>query len=278
MSYKSILVHVDLGDTAPSRIQCAALLARRSGAHLIGAAATGISRFVPPQVLAAGLNPLAGRCRTLREDALKALDRFSLLAQQEGVSSFETRLIDDDVDGGLPIAGRYANLAVLGQPNRMVVDPLSPPDLPERLLLDGGHPVLVIPGSVYLPRLDREVVIAWDGSPGAMRAVAAALPLLREARHATVLGIGSQLPATCLEHDACASLASWLGRHGVTAGTFRRTRSDDPGMAILAEAVDLDADLVVMGAYGHTRLREALAEGVTTTVLRWAHLALFLAH
>lgn len=278
MSYKSILVHVDLGDGAPSRIHCAALLARRCGAHLIGAAATGISRFVPPEVLAAGHNPLARRCRALRADALQALDRFSLLARQEDVPSFEARLIDDDVDGGLPLAARYCNLAVLGQPDRMLIDPLNPTDLPERVLLEGGHPALVMPGSRYSPRLDGEVVVAWDGSAGAMRAVAAALPLLRQARHATVLGIGTQLPATCLEHEACTALAAWLERHGVTADTCRRTRSDDPGMTILAAAVDADADLIVMGAYGHSRVREALTEGVTTTVLRWAHLPAFLSH
>lgn len=278
MSYKSILVHVDLGDGAPSRIHCAALLARRFGAHLIGAATTGISRFVPPEVLAAGHGPLAARCKTLRAEARQALDRFSLLARQEDVSSFEARLIDDDADGGLPLAARYCNLAVLGQPERMVIDPLNPTDLPERVLLEGGHPALVMPGSRYSPRLDGEVVVAWDGSAGAMRAVAAALPLLRQARHATVLGIGDQLPATCLDHEACAALAAWLERQGVAASTCRKTRSEDRGMTILAEAVDADADLVVMGAYGHARVREALTEGITTTVLRWSHLPVFLSH
>lgn len=278
MSYKSILVHVDLGDGAPSRIHCAALLARRFGAHLIGAATTGISRFLPPEVLATGRGPLATRCQTLRAEALQALDRFSLLARQEDVPSFEARLIDDDADGGLPLAARYCNLAVLGQPDRMVIDPLSPIDLPERVLLEGGHPALVIPGSKYSPRIDGEVLVAWDGSAAAMRAVTAALPLLRQARHATVLGIGDQLPATCLEHEACAALAAWLERHGAAASTCRRTRSDDPGMTILAEAVDADADLIVMGAYGHSRVREALSEGITTTVLRWAHLPVFLSH
>jgi nucleotide-binding universal stress UspA family protein len=278
MGYKTILVHADLSDAAPSRVRCAARLARQSDAHLIGAAPTGISRFVPPEVLAAGLNPLAERCRTLREEAQQALDRFSHLAQQEGVPSYEARLIDDDVDGGMPIQARYCDLAIVARPDRTVVDPLMPADLPERLVLAGGHPVLILPDSGHLPALDGEALIAWNGSAEATRAVAGALPLLRQARRVTVLGIGNGLPPTGLEHEPCTALAEWLGRHGITAFPRRRSWQDASGKALLAEAIETGATLLVMGAYGHSPLREALTDGVTATVLRWGHLAVLLAH
>jgi nucleotide-binding universal stress UspA family protein len=278
MSYKTILVHVDAGDMAPVRIRCAARLARSVDAHLIGAAPTGISRFVPPEVLAAGLNPLAARCRTLRQEAREALDRFSLLAQQEGVLSYEARLLDDDVDGGLPMAARYCDLAVAGLPNRMLVDAMLPADLPEQLALYGGHPVLVVPDTGGVRDFSGQALIAWDGSAAATRAVAGALPLLRRARSVEILGLGDNLPATCIPQETCTALAAWLGRHGIAAHTCRKPQPAHISEALLAEAIDIGATLLVMGAYGHSRLREALKEGVTSTVLRWTHIPLLLAH
>jgi nucleotide-binding universal stress UspA family protein len=134
-------------------------------------------------------------------------------------------------------------------------------------VLAGGHPVLILPDSGHLPALDGEALIAWNGSAEATRAVAGALPLLRQARRVTVLGIGNGLPPTGLEHEPCTALAEWLGRHGITAFPRRRSWQDASGKALL-----------VMGAYGHSPLREALTDGVTATVLRWGHLAVLLAH
>jgi nucleotide-binding universal stress UspA family protein len=278
MSYKTILVHVDLGDAAPTRIRYAARLANQAGAHLIGAAPTGVSRFVPPEMLAAGLGPLAGRCRTLQEEAQQALDGFLALARQEGVQSYEARLIDDDADGGLPIAARYANLSVVGQPNPAIVDPLIPPDLPERLLLDSAHPVLVVPGAGDPPGFDGEALVAWNGDVGATRAVAGALPLLRLARRVTVLGIGDQQASSGLVEDDCNALVGWLGRHGIAARPRHRPQQDDIGAALLAEAMEIDAGLLVMGGYGHSRLRETVRDGVSANVLRWTNLPVLLAH
>lgn len=278
MAYKTILVHADLSDGAPSRIRCAARLARQSGAHLIGAAPTGVSRFVPPEVLAAGISPLSTRIRALRDEARQALERFSLLAQQEEVISYEARLIDDDVDGGMPIQGRYADLTVLGTPDRTVVDPLLPADLVERMVLSGGHPVLILPNNAIPPTLDGEALVAWDGGAEATRAVAGALPLLRLARGVTVLGLGDALPATGLGQDACEALAAWLGRQGVAARTCRKSPLDEIGKGLLDEAARRNATLLVMGAYGHAPLREALTNGVSASVLRWAHLPVLLAH
>jgi len=278
MTYKTILVHVDAGFAAPGRIRYAARLARIADAHLIGAAATGVSRFLPPEVLAAGVNPLAARCRALRDEAQQALARFDHLVREEGVLSSEARLVDDDVDGGLALAARYCDLAIVAQADRTLVDPLLPPDLPQRLLLASGHPVLVLPNTGSQPGPGGEAVVAWDGSAGATRAVAAALPLLRLAKRVTVIGVGDQLPPTGSAHEACTALKDWLARHGVDARASRLPARDDVGSALLAQATDLGAGMLVMGAYGHSPLREALSDGVTETVMRWATLPLFLAH
>jgi nucleotide-binding universal stress UspA family protein len=278
MSYKTILVHADSGFAAPGRIRYAARLARIMDAHLVGVAATGVSRFLPPEVLAAGLNPLAARCRSLREEAIQALERFDLLVREEGVLSYESRLLEDAVDGGLPLAARYCDVAVLAQPDRTLVDPLLPPDLPQRLLLNSGHPVLLLPNTGTQPGLDSEALVAWDGSAGATRAVADALPLLRLARRVTLTGIGDQLPPTATGCEPCAALRNWLSRHGVAARASHFRHDRDIGAALLAQATDMGAGMIVMGAYGHSRLREALADGVTETVMRWTSTALFMAN
>jgi nucleotide-binding universal stress UspA family protein len=277
MTYKTILVHVDASDAAPLRIRCAARLARSVEAHLIGAAPTGISRFVPPEILAAGRDPLAARCRTLRQEARESLDLFTRLAQQEGVLSHEARLIDDDADGAMPMAARYCDLVVVGRPDPTVVDPLEPTDLPQQLALSGGHPALVVPYTGALPELSGTALVAWDGSVAATRAVAGALPLLRLARRVEVIGLGDALPPTCTPQEPCTALASWLGSHGIEAHTCRKQQSDT-GKALLSEAVDIGATLLVMGAYGHSRLHESLTEGVTATVLRWTRIPLLIAH
>lgn len=278
MAYKTILVHADLSDAAITRIRCAARLARQCGAHLVGAAPTGISRFVPPEAFTAGRNPLASRCQSLRTKAQQALERFSDLAQAEGVLSYEPRLIDDDADGGMPVQSRYCDLAIVGQPDRTVIDPLRPADLPARLLLAGGHPLLILPNTGMPPTLDGEALVAWNGSAEACRAVARALPLLRLARGVRILGVGDELPATGLEQEPCAALAVWLDRHGIAASPHRIRRQEDAGKVLLAEAAKSGVTLLVMGAYGRSPLREGMTDGITATVLRWAHLPVLFAH
>jgi nucleotide-binding universal stress UspA family protein len=192
MSYKTILVHTDLGKGALGRIRLAARLARAADAHLIGSALTGISRFIPPEAFAAGGIALAERCAALRDAAAQSLECFSQVAWEEGVASTEARLIDDEVDGGMAVQARYCDLVVVGQADRSVVTPVLPQDLPEYMLFTSCRPVLVVPCTGCAPGLEGGALIAWDGSIEATRAVDGALPLLRAARSVTVLGFGDE--------------------------------------------------------------------------------------
>ena len=278
MGYKTILVHTDLGKAALDRIRLAARLARAADAHLVGSALTGISRFIPPETLAAGGSALAQRCAALRDEARESLERFRRTVQEEGVASVEARLIDDEVDGGMAVQARYCDLVVVGQADYDPVTPTLPKDLPEYLFLTSGRPVLVVPCTGCAAQLDGGALVAWDGSVEAAHAVDGALPLLRAAASVTVIGFGDQAPAPGNSGDPCVLLAAWLARHGIAARAGHRACEGNIGDALLSAASDTGAGLLVMGGYGHSRFRELLTNGVTATILRSMTVPVLLAH
>jgi nucleotide-binding universal stress UspA family protein len=274
MRYKTILVHVDADPAASGRIRLAARLARQADAHLVGAAPSGVSRFLVP---AAAGPAIEARCHTLHAAAGSALLAFDRIVREEGVVSSEARLVDDDVDAAMALQARYADLVIVSQPDPATVAPPFPADLAARLALGGGRPVLVVPRH-GTPTIGAAALVAWDGSREATRAATAALPLLRAASRVTVVDFGgADTPAGIVE-DPCAALGAWLGRHGVSARCGHRPLAPDVGEALLAEAAALGAGLLVMGAYGHPRLREIALGGVTETILRTMTLPVLLAH
>lgn len=274
MRYKTILVHVDADPAASDRIRLAARLARQAGAHLVGAAPTGVSRFLVPATAGPAIE---ARCQTLHGAATAALQAFERIVREEGVASSEPRLVDDDVDAAMALQTRYADLVIVSQPDAATVAPPFPADLAARLALGGGRPVLVVPRH-GAAAVGAAALVAWDGSREATRAVTGALPLLRAASRVTVVDFGAADAPAGIVEDPCAALGAWLGRHGVAARCGHRPLAPDVGEALLAEAAGLGAGLLVMGAYGHPRLREIVLGGVTETILAAMTLPVLLAH
>ncbi|MGF6272960.1 nucleotide-binding universal stress UspA family protein [Massilia sp. UYP11] len=270
MAYKTILVHAAPEAEAQGRIRLAARLAHAMDAHLIGSAPTGISRYTPDATRAL----LAAPCAALRAAAQQALARFNRLAREERVASVETRLADDEAGAALVLDARYCDLVVVG-PAGHDATPLRPPDLAQHLALAGGRPVLVVPtgGNAALP--GGGALVAWNGSTEATRAVDGALPLLRLARHATVLRL---MDGDDAGDESAPRLAAFLRRHGVVTRTALRPAAPDPGAALLDTAAQEGADLLVMGAYGRARWRETLFHGASALVLRHAACPILLAH
>ena len=279
MSYKTILVHVDAGRHADMRIALAAQLALRHDAHLIGIALTGVSRLFYQEgsadlmrtALAPYMDDLYRKC----EDELET---FKRLVSQAGVRSSEARLVDDETGAGLALSGHYADLVILGQADP---DLPAPPagDLAPYVLLACPRPLLVVPRAQPTTALGRRILVAWNGSPEAVRAVAAALPLLRAADSVDVVTLGPSAEAAEAEdaNDA-ADLRAYLGRHGVDAALIADASAEDAGTRLLALVGDQGADLLVMGGYGRSRLREMLLGGVTRTVLAGMRVPVLLAH
>ena len=284
MAYRTVLVHVDDTPRAAARIRAAAELACAAGGHLVGAALTGVSHLLYQPGPGADPDPtLALHLGFLRERAQLALDAFAREAAAAAVPSFEARLIDDEAGAGIALHARGADLVVLGQ-----ADPGAPAlaDFPAYVVLHAGRPVLLLPYAGPAPRLDGKVLLAWDGGREAARALQLALPLLRRAASVRVAVFESGAASRTLADALAADPLPWLARHGVAAelsvhavgGKRGPQRRHEVGDALLSLATDLPADLLVMGAYGHSRMRATILGGVTRTVFDSMTIPVLMAH
>jgi len=214
----------------------------------------------------------------LRDSARLALKNFEDIARQAGVTSVESRLIDDDPASGMAIQTRYADLAVVGQfdPDEPVPGLMS--DFPASVFMQGVRPVLIVPYTAQPVQPLSRVMIAWDASMTATRAVTGALPLLQAASAVDVVVFNAS-PRTDTHGELPASdLAMYLARHGVAVNVISRRTDIDIGNSLLSLCADQGSDLLVMGGYGHTRFREILLGGATRTVLESMTLPVLMAH
>ncbi|MET0519080.1 MAG: universal stress protein [Burkholderiaceae bacterium] len=178
------------------------------------------------------------------------------------------------------LAGRalFADLLVLGQYQPDDMEAVTrPPDCVESLLIASGKPALVLPYAGQFPTVGRRVLLAWKPTREAARAVAAALPLLRRAARIHLLieaERSADAPATR------ADLLAYLQQHGVDAPleVHPALETSAVGEALLSKAAEIDADLLVMGCYGHSRARELVLGGASRTVLRAMTLPVLMAH
>lgn len=278
MSYHTILVHADSSRHTGARVRLAAYLARAGGAHLIGLAATGLSRYVYQSGIAYGMPILPSDIAQLTERAQRDLREFDRMASAEGVLSYEARLVDDESEGGLVLQSRYADLLVVGQ-----TDPDEPAtglldQLPEFLMLHSARPVLIVPYAGVAATVGTRPLVAWDGGMAATRAITAALPLLRRAERAVLAVFNPSGGYGLHGEEPGADMALFLARHGVKVDVLVRSSVVDVGDALLSLAAEQQSDLLVMGGYGHTRFRETCLGGVTRTVLRDMTLPVLMAH
>ena len=271
MSYKTILVQANESGNRAERFRIAIELALQFGAHLTGAAVTGgIRRYAFPGAWAAdpgGYSAfLAAQVDVLRERAEAALAAFEDAVKNQGLRSFERALVDDEAAPGLNLRARYCDLVILGQNTPGESTPVTPDDLPEQLVLGSGRPVLIVPHAGAFPQLPGRAMVAWDGSLSAARAVTGALPLLAKGGEVDVAVFSGD--ASDVEGDNPGDdVALYLARHDLKVNLLRSDSKIGSGEALLALATDRGANLLVMGGYGHNRVRELVLGGVTRTVL-----------
>jgi nucleotide-binding universal stress UspA family protein len=256
MVYKDLLVMLDSGVRSRERLQLAARLAERCAAHLVGL-------FVRGEIDRQG----AG-ARRLFEDIAA---RHALSAEWRSAQGDPTELA--------AVHGRYADLIILGQIDPDAFATIAAQPFPEEVALLTGRPLLVIPYAGTFRAIGRRVLVGWDASRAATRAVHDAIPLLIDAESVTVLTIDAKVGENGHGELPGADIALHLARHGVTA-TTERTVSGDIGIAnvLLSRASDLAVDLLVIGAYGHSHLRELLLGGTTRTVLASMTVPVLMSH
>jgi nucleotide-binding universal stress UspA family protein len=278
MAYKTILVHCDAAKNVAHRLGVAAELAQQQGAHLIGFHAR--PPFQTPVFFDGGF-PMDDFFKSyeasVKADLAVASAAFEKATKGRHLST-EWRVVDGFVENDLAIQARYADLLVLGQ-----ADPESslptPTDLPETVALASGRPVLMVPYIGVTSPPGKTVMLCWNASRESARAASDALPLLRAADKVIVLVVDPRASADGHGAEPGADVAARLARHGVKVTVQRDVAADaDVGSVILSRAADHDVDLIVMGLYGHSRLREMVLGGVSRSLLASMTVPVFIAH
>jgi nucleotide-binding universal stress UspA family protein len=287
MSYKTILVHVDETKRAKDRIKIAANLAITEDAHLVGVAMTGLSKFIYRNARMVEADPNLGmHIEFLRERAKGALATFESIAKTSEVPSHEKRITDDEAVGGICMHATFCDLLVIGQADLDEATPAVSPDFPEDVILNAGRPVLMIPYAGHFETVGKKVLVAWNSDKQVTLAVTDALPMLKRADIVQVAVFNPDPYSGTLGKEPGADIALYLSRHGVNVevsvhhiepDTTRKTKLD-VGNALLSLANDFSSDLLVMGAYGHSRFRETILGGVTRTILETMTLPVLLSH
>lgn len=277
MAYKTILVYVDEAERCAPVLKAAKLLATRNKAHVIGL------HVIPDiQVYSAAEAQLPVEVFEIQrrhntEVAAKAeaefMDTFS------GSSlSFEWRAVEEK---GITIGDRVMEHALVAD---AVVAGQIDPDVasrrrvgtPEKLLLSGRRPMLLVP-YIGFETMGTRVGIAWNGSAEASRAVFDALPVLKKAKSVALITVdmegGADAPASA------EAMAQSLERHGITAGVHHSVSAGvDIGSVLLSRLADDGIDLLVMGGYGHSRLREFVFGGATRSILQQMTVPVLMSH
>ena len=276
MSLKRILVHYDATPRGERALTMALTLAQAQDAHLIGCAVEAeprIPTYAAAQIPADVIDVLIAEQHKVIENAHKAFDKAMDANGWSDRSEFiETR---GDVSRMLSKIGRGCDLIVVGQsePDK---EALEVEELPDNLVLESGRPILIVPYIGNRKPVGGHALLCWNDTREAARAMSDSLPLLNAASKVTVLSVdttGRQTEVTG------AGAARFLSAHGLDAELRRMPASGlDVGSAILNEAADVGADLIVMGAYGHSRLRESILGGATNTILKDMTLPVVMSH
>lgn len=276
MTIKSIYTIVDLNtDPSPAR-QITLDIASRFGAH-VTALAPAVEPYVPGY-LAAPM-PLDYVMVAVEEGEKLADKAAKAFARAAAVSDVqvETRTLTAmaGTTGAVISQAHLTDLVVIGKESGETVEPMRGA-LIEGFLFDAGVPTLIVPES-YKPhfKLDK-VMIAWDGSATSARAVHAAMPLLEETKSVEIVAAAS---AKNSDKILGGEVAVYLARHGldVTVHVLDR-KGHEPAYALLEHAGAIHADYIVMGAYGHSRIREFIMGGTTRNILDDLTIPVLMAH
>ncbi len=280
MSYKTILVHIAEDEAAQARIACAADLAEAHGARLVGLAAVAQPTPVLVEGSAAAAGVWAAQAEEFEARARRAHDAFLEAMRRRGVDA-EARIaggFEENAGGALALNARYADLCVLGGRDATASRPLADA-LIDGALFDSGRAALIVPARGASGGMGKRPMVAWDGGPQAARAAREALPFLTAAAETRVCVAKTYFGMGRHGDEPGADVARWLSAHGahVTVEVI------DPEGRTIAEALAgaarrNDCDLIVMGGFGHSRLRESIFGGVTSDMVAAPPVPLLLAH
>jgi nucleotide-binding universal stress UspA family protein len=274
---KDLVVNLSGGETRDVAAEYAVSMAQAYGAHVVGVAFV-YEPVIPGSLLGGIPTDLIEVQREENAKAAKAaVANFEAGAKAAGVSA-ETRLLDASVAGASDLFGRIArrfDIAVIGQakPEQGVSEEL----LIEGALFGSGRPVIIVPQSQTQPMKLDALMACWDGSRPAARAIADAIPLIARAKSVEIVVVTGERDKS--GEITGTNMKRHLARHGITV-EIKRIGADnaDVQSAILKHAAATRADFIVMGGYGHSRLREFILGGVTRSILKSMQVPVLMSH
>ncbi|WP_428489076.1 universal stress protein [Rhodopila sp.] len=273
MTYSTLMVNLELGQSNSGLLGVTNELAKRFGAAVIGIAARQ-----PMQIV------YADGCYVspeLIDDEREEIDKELGLAEAEFRDSvnvpniqWRSRVSFEPPSDYVVKQARRADLLLTGMPSRNRAD--STRLTASELVMQSGRPVLVAPKAPVRASLER-VVLGWKDTRETRRAALDAVPLMKRAKHVTVIEIAAD-EDLAEARERLTDVAHWLNGHGIAAETLASRSTDDDAHQLNALAHAEGADLIVAGAYGHSRLREWALGGVTRDLLLRADCCTLLSH
>ncbi|MEO8101778.1 MAG: universal stress protein [Betaproteobacteria bacterium] len=275
MSYKTLLVHLDGQARNEHTLRLAGDLAGRFDAHLAAVYA------LEQPLFAAAMDPGAAAALTFQVELdqqmqAKARQMVTATEQQSG-RTIEWRTVSGNTLNNVILHARHADLLFMTQDDTSLKLRIDP-SFAASVVIGAGRPVLMVPYAGEFKTCGSSVLIAWSGTRESARAVADALPLLKKAREINVVSFNPKGDSAWGELPG-ADIGLWLTRHGVRVNVRQQKSAEvDVGNQILSLASDLSSDLIVMGAYGHSRTFEFVLGGVTRTLLESMTVPVLMSH
>jgi len=278
MGYRSMLLFLDSGASCARRTQAAIRLARRMDGHLVGLAPTGLLDLPGSVEGAAAFSNLAALAwDQLRDEAERAADTFRQSCRQAGLPGVDSKVDEQDPAISVIAHAHCSDIVLLSQADPAAPDHRAARQLVEQVVLYSARPTLLLPYAGATEPLGQRVLVAWDDSREAARAVGDALPLLKGASSVQVVH-WRPLAASRGDAGGLEAVRRWLSRHGVAAEVRVEPASIDIADAMLSHAADLGTDLIVMGAYGHSRWTERVLGGATRGLLQSMTVPVLMSH
>lgn len=275
MDYKTILVHADCGKRTSVCIEVAIRMAIQHKAHL-NALYTQEPFVIPANLIQAGQEVIKAQKKFADDETARVKSVYKNKTLSMGFKNTEWLYSLGFPADVLVKQARYADLVIVGQTDSADKSNANK-DFNAQLVLAAGRPVLILPYAGSFLNIGSRMLIAWNASREATRAITDALPLLKRAQSVNLIALSSKHDTQ--SHIPVDDIVLYLARHGVNVEILKDHATDiDAGNALLSCAADLDSDLLVMGGYGRSRLREWVLGGATRTILESMTIPVLMSH
>lgn len=274
MSDFDVVIHLRRCDNVVPATEAGLSLAARLGAHTLGLHVVALSTaaFVSPEAVAVQVNETSHQLDEARQRAPWWQEQL----EQRGLKG-EFQVVQGDAVDALCHAARWSDLIVTERP-------CTNPDAPvgwgiaSRTVFGTSTPVVVVPEAARVDKVGEHMLVAWNASREAALAIHGAMPLLKRADKVTVLEGEAHFSPLGFENLPALDLRAWFERRGIEAEFQPFKPTDDHGPALLEAANKIDANLIVVGAWGQSRITELVLGGVTRHLFQHSNLPLLVAH